>query len=340
MATKTKTTARQRDLEEQIAETETPPLSAVVVAGRPAEHVTAVEVGPVGRSVYDAEAGRWTDVSPDDAKLAAHLHQQVQTGVLVTAVALHELKERRLHLALGCSSWKEYCETMLPIGRRQAYSLLAIGEQFGGLLSTGSARVQSTAQIGDVQSTAHDSSPVEAISGLGVQKLYALTRIPDFDAADLVETGEIALPSGKTATLDEIKAWTVKELSAETKAKTKILRDRIASLEEEVELRTAERDTYQSQAETTDEKLEHAKQLERLYGPRAGKLEDKQECVDRARRHLQKFYDELYQSNVDAGDPESLRGDVFYLVGHTRDIAERLGVVFHDVMIERQEAQA
>lgn len=134
------------------------------------------------------------------------------------AIDLKEIRDRRLYAELGYSDFAEYCENATKTGKRQAYNLISLVEQY---------------KIDDLSRLAY----------LGSTKLIALKSLGKDEREELIESGKAEEMSVRELK-EKIKTLTDKneQLSFELSAvQNKISdSDRIALLEAELQSKQAE----------------------------------------------------------------------------------------------------
>lgn len=130
------------------------------------------------------------------------------------AIDLKEIRDRRLYAELGYSDFAEYCEKATKTGKRQAYNLISLVEQY---------------KIDDLS----------RLSYLGSTKLIALKSLNKEEREELIESGEA----------EELSARELKEKIKELTDKNEQLRfeftsvtdsDKITQLETELKSKQAE----------------------------------------------------------------------------------------------------
>lgn len=287
------------------------------------------------RSQYDAETGDVVEVTPDLARQHAALHRMADRATLAKAVVYREIAERKTFLAAGCSSFKEYVEDVRGESYASAKMYLRAGRTFGGLLAGGDAEGQSIGLLPEVGNAAPEGQPgglADDLAGLGVFKLDGLASVLDEeDVEHLRESPEIALPSGKRVTIDELREMSQREAKKMFKEERRALRDANADLREQLKLATSERDALAENAERVEDRAADARAKEELYGPVARRVEDQRAQLNAAREHLDECRQTLIRSGVSAESPAEIREQardlMAYLRRTVRDMAAELAPV-------------
>ena len=91
--------------------------------------------------------------------------QVVAQSLTQIAIDLKEIRDRRLYAELGYSDFAEYCENATKTGKRQAYNLISLVEQY---------------KIDDLSRLAY----------LGSTKLIALKSLGKEEREELIESGK------------------------------------------------------------------------------------------------------------------------------------------------------
>jgi hypothetical protein len=216
------------------------------------------------REVWDDEKKKMVTIKPEQARLAAYLHEQVTAGVFVTALAMKRIINERLYLALGAGSVQEYCDTMLPFGRMQAYRYKSIAERFEGILPELTPGEKEDGSSPIVTSTIqHDFNGIEKI---GMMKLYELSRIEDADFSEIPTRGIVKI-GNEEINIDAITEMTARTWNIKLAEIKRGYSARVNQLEEKVKLLESERIAIESREAEANSKIETARDLERLYGP-------------------------------------------------------------------------
>jgi len=242
--------------------------------------------------VYDSEKEDFVDISPEIQRHAAYVHQQIALGTFSIALAIKKMFDEKLYLGLGCSSKVEYCETMLPFGRQQAYKYYAIGRKFQNFLPANGENV----------------APVRQIEDIPMKKLYELTKIDEADFEELMTKGEV-----EGVSLDEIRKQTYNDAITElAKIKNKSSR-RISTLEAENEQLKAEQKALDQKIDEANEKLQLAQEIQERFGEMATSIDDKHRMIKKAAELLTTASELMLNCMVTVDDPVTLKADTVAL---------------------------
>jgi hypothetical protein len=235
------------------------------------------------REVWDDEKKKMVTIKPEQARLAAYLHEQVTAGVFVTALAMKRIINERLYLALGAGSVQEYCDTMLPFGRGQAYKYKAIAERFEGVLpeltppekEDGSSLIVSPGRQYDLKS----------LESIGYRKLYELSKVEDADFSEIPTRGIVKI-GNEEINIDQIQEMTARTWNIKLAEIKRGYSSRVNQLEEKVKLLESERIAIESREAEAKSKIETARDLERLYGPLNSRYEAQLNDIEEVDRLL------------------------------------------------------
>jgi hypothetical protein len=261
------------------------------------------------KTVYDADTGRMTTVSPDQQRRFHFLQQHIELATLVKAVALAEIADDKLYLAAVCSSFKEYAESS-GLGVVSAKKYTQIGRRFRTLLpQIGEAKGYS----GTLSATPNPTNippELQQFGGFGYKELLEFSRISEADFEEITQTGEIQLTDGRTFTLDDLKAMTAREnqqLLKEYRTAKKRYHERISQLQEQVKKLKAEQKADRDNIEEAEHRLEEARQIERLHGARAAAYHQKRAALDRAFKLLTEARLEFFRVDITPDDADVLQ---------------------------------
>lgn len=130
------------------------------------------------------------------------------------AIDLKEIRDRRLYAELGYSDFAEYCENATKTGKRQAYNLISLVEQY---------------KIDDLSRLAY----------LGSTKLIALKSLGKDEREELIESGEAEEMSVRELK-EKIKELTDKNEQLRFECTSVTDSDKITKLETELKSKQAE----------------------------------------------------------------------------------------------------
>ena len=290
--------------------------------------------------VYDEENDRFVEIPPEEADYAQTLHEWLQTSTLITGLVLKAIRDEEAYLALGCRSFKEYCDTQAPMARKTAYRHISRVERFADFLpdafspeavSRRHTNPLQALKTGPSEGDAEGEAPIPpALNGLSNGKLDALGDLGDDRLRAFVEGKEFTTASGKTITRAEIDEMTAKEVSRQVAEVLQPHKDK-AEAEKERRLKAeAERDALAEELDEKQEKIEAAEALEDTWGPPAARLEDKRAKMERLEEHLREATKLVQKIGVTPEDPTPDQDRAADIAAH----CERLGYVAQDELHE------
>lgn len=279
--------------------------------------------------VFDLELNDFVQVTPAEQELALRVHNKILMGTFICAMGIQKMFDEKLYLGLGFSSREEYIENS-PISRRQAYRYYAIASKFAPLLSDIEQKVPTLA-LSDNESQMQLTENAESLQGLGIAKLYELTKVDDDELESLAKNGSMKL-GDETVTVEDLNEMKLKEMVQKLSEVKGKFNSKIQQLSEEVKMLKAEGKNT-SAATVDDEKIKNAQALELKYGAVATKLADKEYLINQARKALNDFEVYLNNSNVEIDDPKGLQEDLLDLIRKADEIHNRAQVRFGELII-------
>lgn len=169
---------------------------------------------------------------------------------------------------------------------------------------------------------------------VGIKKFYEMIRF-DIDIAELANEEMVTLPNGDVISIEEIKLQSAKQLTLQlSDAQTDLenlnakLKTERARHEEQLKLMRAENDHLK-------EKVEDARELEKLYGPKGGKFTDKKQRLDDAYGYFDLFRQNLSQADIQPGDAETLLERFAGLLNLFKNEAQRFATEYAALLEER-----
>jgi Sec-independent protein translocase protein TatA len=268
-------------------------------------------------SVLDLDTGEFHTPTEERKKMANHLHQQAIMGAFVTALAIKRIFDEKLYLELGCSSKSEYCDTMLPFGRRQAYRYVKVAEKFAPFMME-SKTVAHVPESDDVQ-------------GFGYKKLYQLAQLDNDDLKALMSGQSVESEDGETSHPD-LKEMPSRDFSEAMKAIKKKYSGRIAQLEETVKSQTEEMQVRDQKVKQAEERMKQAREIEGKFGSKAAKYSDKVANMSMAVHHINEACMWIEAAGVTIEDPENLQKDMADLLRKFRDESERASNNYYEII--------
>lgn len=234
--------------------------------------------------VFDEDSQQNVKITPAMRDEALSVHNRIQGALFEIASALHEIQEKRLYLAMGFSSFKDYY-TSYGFSRSSVYRQKRIGEKF----PTWGTLDEKTEQL---------------LQSLGAHKLYEFTRLSQDQVKLLLEGNSIDNGNGESIDLEEFKSSTVSEVS---KKVSSILQPKdkkeINKIKADNELLKAEKKALLKKIERMEQDVKDARELEAKYGPKERSLKAKRASLNEATTALGKFYTALNSAGIEADDP-------------------------------------
>jgi uncharacterized phage infection (PIP) family protein YhgE len=138
-----------------------------------------------------------------------------------------------------------------------------VGDRFAELLPEDWGETKRVSFLDD------ETHSATKLSGLGLRKLYELSRVDDADFSEVISDGLVKLADGSELDLDEIKRQSSEDLKKHLAAKDEYQRD----LEEQLnkaEQRAEKAEREKSQAE---QDAEMGRKYKELYGPKSKEFE-------------------------------------------------------------------
>ncbi len=245
-------------------------------------------------SILDSESGNFVEITPELQRNAMYVHGQIQLGTFAIALAIKKIYDEKLYLGLGCSSRKEYAETMLPFGRKQAEKYYKVADKVSQFMPELKENGASMRHL--------EPGDTEKLDGIGMAKLYELTKLEDADFEEIMEGNEV-----NGVSLEEIKAASVREATAEIKRIRDAYSKKLAVQDEAIKTLKAEKQANDDKIRAAEEKLNTAKAIEDKFRREAGSVEDKQRAIKAAKSLLDEASMLIGACGVDVTDPETLQ---------------------------------
>ena len=274
-------------------------------------------------TVYDADEDKLVEVSKEQQLEAMAVFQQIQAGVFISALGIKRMVDKKLYLAMNIQSKDQFLSTLEAFGRRQAYKLLAVATKFENVFGERLLAMN----------TAGSNTDADKFNGMGIEKLYEITRLDDAEIVELSEGGEVEIGDQKMS-LDDIKSMGFRELEKQFSKAKKKMQDELSLMNEENKLLKEEIKLKNKQIETADQKMEDAKELEIKYGPAAKTIANKdfllKECMD----NLNEFNDYIIKANVLANDPERIRKQLTDIVKKMNTVAKIVNEAYQEITVD------
>lgn len=276
--------------------------------------------------ILDQETGKFVDITTDMQRHASYVHNQVLMGAFISAISIKKMFDDKLFLGMNCTSRDEYIDTMLPFGRRQAYKLYQVANKFDAVSQSLTGNGLTQIVSGDASDLVHLSALGENtnetventnnIVGLGINKLYELTKLEDDDLKDLIKKGKIKI-DGADVTIEDIKDTTAKELSRILHESTKKYKSKIAQQGEDINLLKEEMKSNEKELARLRKKDEDLDLIQKQYGPMATLIGQKKNYLNDAEKYLDIFQKIFINAGITEEDPEALRQ-------HCQDIVRKI----------------
>ncbi len=249
------------------------------------------------RNVYDLELEKFVTVSPETQRTAGYVHQQILAGSLITAMALKKIKDDKLFLGLGCQSFEEYINSMLPFGRSTAFNYLKVANKLESVFPN-----QLDSADPKVQTFGHEVQP----AGLDFRTLLELTKFDDDGFKNLLKDG-MAEINGETITLDEIKDMTARETAKAVKNIKEKYSHKVDKQAAQIDLLISEKQALQDTIEANSDMVAAAEEKEKLYGAKASTYENKLRLLNDAEKSLADLQKLVVNANIDTEDSTNLQ---------------------------------
>lgn len=292
----------------------------------------AVEKRMEGMEVLDSETGKFVEITSEMRQMASYLHNQSTMGSFISAIAMKEILDKKLYLALGCTSKSEYIDQMTIYGRRQAYKLVAIASELTKQLPQ-LIQTNKTQNVHSSALTTENDANLQNLADIGISKLYQLTTLDDNKSfKELYENGKTTIGDAEY-TIEEIKDMTAKEVTKQVSEIKKKYQDKLNVVTEEKKLLKSENDQLKKTIVDNESRISNAAELERKYGAKASLLNHKSELLKKANDLLNELRLVTFKINVTVDDPEGIQEDLISFV-------RKIDTYNMDVVNEFQEVTA
>ena len=165
------------------------------------------EPAAIGFSMYDADSGETVLVTPEMQHAATETHSAIAASQSSLLYCVYRMGSERLYLALGCRSFRGYCEKYLEklgISSRSARRYRRIGEVVPRTLARLTEGLASTGRGGQ-----HGQ--------ISVERLDYLASLPEEKITSLEDLDEIELEDGRVLTGRQLMALASAELHTAVK---------------------------------------------------------------------------------------------------------------------------
>lgn len=282
--------------------------------------VEEVEDATKELKVYDEESDRVVNISKKMQDKAWELHMRAQAHLFEAAKCLYQIKEEKLYLALGFTSFKAYYES---IGYKKLKALreVRLGEK---LLNAEKGIAHDTFYTqknneNDIQEVSR-AIPLEDLSK---SKLIELARLSQ-EQFNAILSGEEIEVNGERLSLSEARKLSAKELAKKItrvqqdkeEVKTGVLKAKVKQLEAEVKLREAE-------LKAAQERIKKIEDLEKKYDPVEKDRKGKIELLTDAYQYFSDFIRLVNKANVKDRDVFEVRETLFMLYSKVKTYWEK-----------------
>jgi len=213
---------------------------------------------------------------------------------------------------LGYSGFREWVESKL-YGKSQAYKDIKIASKIMAVLPQGEDR------------SVH---LVDTFAELGKKKMEILVDLSDPDFKELFsENGQITV-NGNNFDLQDIRDMSIRAAAAELKKVKSKYSGETAVLNEKLKKALSERKTLEAELTERDEKVARARELERMYGKGASKIEDKYKLIADAKMHISMAQQAAVKSALVNTDPVGVQREMAGLIRTMDEYRQRLVLMF------------
>ena len=251
--------------------------------------------------VWVDDVGDYVQVSREMMERARLAESLINRLDLIRAFVIKMVHDENLWIAMGCSSFKDYCERKLPFGRTKAYQHLKIANhylpKFDEFQTNGKIDVQ---KMNNLFVSRTDDRP-SSESKPDILSLSLPTLLASIDDADFEEM----------ETDSETETANVAREMIDFKKKSAA---KYAKLDEECKQMKAELELARNDRQDALEAARDAEEIQSMYGAKASKIEDKRRMMESAREHIYKAEQYMVQAGVDETDPDGIQRDMLDLI--------------------------
>jgi len=281
--------------------------------------------------VYNEDEKKFITVTAEQQRLAAYVHQQVVTGSIITSIALKKIRDEKLYSGLGCSSFEEYCSTMLPFGKRTAYRYLKIADKIEIAFPVfkqlnADNRNSDNSQNSDNVVTSDEMSEMQNI---GLAKLYEITKLDDEEFKELVKGGKLG-ENGELS-IGDIMDMTAREASKKIAEFRKKYQEKLSIQGEKIKKLEDEKKALAERNEELEEDIEIANEKEKLFGGAATSYEVKLTLLNDAEEHFERFVKYINNANIKPDDTDNLQKKFVGLIKKMADTHGYMLISYQEV---------
>ncbi len=261
------------------------------------------------RRIVDGETGEIVTLTDEQLALWPVMQRISDMSDLTKALAIFHISDKKLYLAGGYSTFKEYAEDRLPFGYRNAKRYVQVGKKFADMLPP--IELSKGTPVPRLDEHIVDSDVSEAIGGMGIRKLIELTRIDDALFDDVIEKGRLVMPDGETSfTLEELKGMNTLKMERvikESRMEREKYQAKIQQLTEAKQLLESERDADAKRLGRMDEYQEEALYLRSNYGGTERGYQEQKAILEECHSIVLDLREKIERAHADCDSPETLR---------------------------------
>jgi len=256
---------------------------------------------------YDIENNKEISFSDKQQQDILRFDKLISAATYYTAMALDYIIQTKGYLMFGCSTVNEYYE-LKGFSVSYGKDLKRVGNRLNAIANNKLVldSVNSDNVSAKVRHSAPQNDDFTLLEGLSLRKLDYITRLEEDKLKELVESGKVKIKD-KEFDLEEFKRMKHLEVKKAILDNRTKYDKKIKALTEERENLREDKKILESEKRELVKENETAKELEKLYGGTASKLEEKEELILETSKLLIKAQKLLVKSNVTTKDPESLQ---------------------------------
>ena len=315
-----------------------------------AEKTTAMPFKEI--QVYDDESKKLVKRSPEEQQQSHAMHSMLQNLDMFKGMLLLQMQEEKRYLDFNYSSMKDYVELELQQSYRSVQRYIGIARKITnilpnirvhGLLPAPGAQpapeAENTVQEADFEIIEENKAlPQLLFSQLKASVWDQLLKFDDEDVAGLFDGGSIEAADGKTYTLEEIKAMSVREaerkLKKQHREERKVLNGKIATLDEDNKKLKAEQATLQKEIERLENRIIRARAIEERYGEKAVSIDEKFDRMNEAIKAFDRFRHLVGNIQFNEDDPDELLLKARYIYSQYEEYRPSLLLAMEDVIFK------
>lgn len=265
---------------------------------------------------------------------------------LVKAVVIARMCSKEKYYKLeGYETESDFIQERAGLSRRQGQKYKKIGQKFLEMFPLQLEKVQSNTKLiaQNVQSTAQNTLPISLsdresfdkvaafLSEVGLEKFYEMVRF-DVDIQELANEEMVTLPNGDRISVEEIKLQSAKQLTLQLSDAQQDLENLNAKLRTERSRHEEEKKLLAAENDHLKKKMDEARELEKLYGGKAGKFSDKKQYLDDAYEYFDLFRTNFSKADIKPGDAETILERAATLLNLFKSEAQRYGTDYAELL--------